>query len=157
MVNDIIMILLIFALFFIGITIASLIWRPIVLKYLNLKEKDQKLHKYELFNKVDLETVDKVVNDYVTSYIRRYILYKFTANKVIYINQEDTNTMIKDVTTNIALDISDIYLYYISLLQAYDNDEELLMFIRTRVTNISIAEVTALNAANLPSDTSGMT
>lgn len=154
MVDSLISILVIFALILISIAIASLIWRPVVIRSLEIKEKDQKLHKYELFNNVDLETVEALINGYITSYIRRYILYKFTANKVIYINQEDTNTLIKDVTTNIALDISDIYLYYISLLQAYDNDEELLMFIRTRVTNIAISEITALNAANLPADTS---
>ncbi len=156
MVETIITLSIVLSINLLALVLASLIWRPIASRALDLKEKDQRLHKYELFNSVDLEAAEKLVNEYITTYIRRYILYKFTANKVIYINQEDTNTLIKEVTKNIALDISDIYLYYISLLQAYENDEELLLFIRTKVTNIAITEITALNSANLPADTSNL-
>ena len=151
MVEIILVIFVPFILLVLSLIILSLIWRPIINRALDLQDKKIKVEKYELYNKVNIEAVNNEIDAYIQSYIDRYILYKFIANKIIYIKQEDTNAMIKDVTTNIAIDISDLYLYYISLVYSYDTDEELITFIKSKVTNAAIEYVTNYNATNIPS------
>ena len=151
MVETVMIIFVPFILLVLSLVILSLIWRPVINRLLDLKDKKIKISKYELYNKVNIEVVNNEIDAYIQIYIDRYILYKFIANKIIYIKQEDTNAMIKDITTNIALDISDLYLYYISLVYSYDTDEELITFIKSKVTNATIEYVTNYNATNIPS------
>lgn len=151
MVETVMIIFVPFILLVLSLVILSLIWRPVINRLLDLKDKKIKISKYELYNKVNIEVVNNEIDAYIQRYIDRYILYKFIANKIIYIKQEDTNAMIKDITTNIALDISDLYLYYISLVYSYDTDEELITFIKSKVTNATIEYVTNYNATNIPS------
>ncbi|MBR6289219.1 MAG: hypothetical protein IKR19_07790 [Acholeplasmatales bacterium] len=150
MVEMIIMIMFEFAIFMACLLIFALIIRKEFHNYLEIKNKEIKNKKYELYNNVNLETVNTVIDTYIQGYVDRYVLYKFIANKVLYINQDATNEMIKDVTTNIAIDISDIMLYYISLVFAYDSDEDLIRFIRNKVTNSAIEYVTNYNNTNIP-------
>ena len=150
MVEILLVIFVPFILLSLSFVILTFLWKSRIERYLDIKEKEVKNKKYEIYNSVNLDTVNDVIDAYIQKYVDRYVLYKFLANKVPYITEEATNEMIKNVTTNIALDISDLMLYYISLVVSYDTDEELIRFIKTRVTNSAIEYVTNYNATNIP-------
>ena len=150
MVEILLVIFVPFILLVLSLVILTLLWRPRIDRYLDIRDKEVKNNKYRIYNNTNLEVVNTEIDTYIQGYIDRYVLYKFLANKVPYINEDATNEMIRDVTKNIALDISDLILYYISLIQAYETDEELIRFIKTRVTNSAIEFVTNYNATNIP-------
>lgn len=106
-------------------------------KYMDLKYKYKDLEiknkKFELFSTVDVEKINKYIDDYIEGYVNRYAINKFIANNAIYIREQEQAEMIKSITKNIALDISELYIHYISLISSIDNDEDLIKFINQKV------------------------
>ena len=125
----------------------------IVKPYMNeknrIREIESKNKTYELFASIDPEAVQKELDTYFERYVNRYITYKFIANKVIYIKQDDIEKMVSDTTKLIMIEISELYIYYIKLLRAIDNNEDLIQYIYSRVSTITIDTVANYNSANL--------
>ena len=125
----------------------------IVKPYMNeknrIREIESKNKTYELFASIDPEAVQKELDTYFERYVNRYITYKFIANKVIYIKQDDIEKMVSDTTKLIMIEISELYIYYIKLLRSIDNNEDLIQYIYSRVSNITIDTVANYNSANL--------
>ena len=117
--------------------------------YLNRKneilEKDVKNKKYQLFKDIDVEVVKTYIDSYFESYINRYIAYKFLSKKIMYSNSEEVETMISDTTKLIYIQISELYIFYINMIQSIKNDEDLLSFIHNKVENITVEIVTNYN------------
>ena len=125
----------------------------IVKPYMNeknrIREIESKNKTYELFASIDPEAVQKELDTYFERYVNRYITYKFIANKVIYIKQDNIEKMVSDTTKLIMIEISELYIYYIKLLRAIDNNEDLIQYIYSRVSTITIDTVANYNSANL--------
>lgn len=132
--------------------IIYLMERDNIKRIIDIKDRSVKNEKYKLFNEIDSEAIEEKINNYIENYINRYILYKFIAQKVIYINQDDLTTMINDVTKNIIIDISELYTYYISLIYNIDGDESLISIIKNKVTNSAVEIVTNYNSAMIPEE-----
>lgn len=123
---------------------------PVINKRLDIKDKEVKNKKYELFINIDPDKIDEALNKYFETYINRYITYKFIANKSIYIKQEQVETMVRDVTKLIYINISELYIFYINMIGSVNGDDErLLEFIHTRVKNIAVETVSAYNRASI--------
>jgi hypothetical protein len=118
---------------------------PLLVKLVEDRDKSIKNKKYEIFNSVDIEEVQKKIDDYFESYISTYITYKFISKKINYIKADDIELMVKDITKMIYLEISELYVYYISLVYSLDDDDSLLKYIHKRVQNICIATVSNYN------------
>ena len=120
-----------------------------IIPYLNeknrLKEKEIANKKYELFNDIDTEYISEKLDKYFEKSVNRYIVYKFISNKVTFISSDDTETMITDLTKFIAIDISELYVYYISMLSAINTQEDLIRFIKNKVQNTTIEAVSNFN------------
>ena len=114
-----------------------------------IREIETKNKTYELFANIDPESVQKELDTYFERYVNRYITYKFIANKVIYIKQDDIEKMVSDTTKLIMIEISELYIYYIKLLRSIDNNEDLIQYIYSRVSTITIDTVANYNSANL--------
>lgn len=135
----------------VGVFIYGLVF--IVKPYMNeknrIREIESKNKTYELFASIDTEAVQKELDTYFERYVNRYITYKFIANKVIYIKQDDIEKMVSDTTKLIMIEISELYIYYIKLLRSIDNNEDLIQYIYSRVSTITIDTVANYNSANL--------
>ena len=142
---------LILGIMIVGVFIYGLVF--IVKPYMNeknrIREIESKNKTYELFASIDPEAVQKELDTYFERYVNRYITYKFIANKVIYIKQDDIEKMVSDTTKLIMIEISELYIYYIKLLRAIDNNEDLIQYIYSRVSTITIDTVANYNSANL--------
>lgn len=117
---------------------------------INIKNQDVKNKKYELFSRLDPKLLEQSVDDYLNTYINRYITYKFIANKVMYINQEEVEKMIKDITTVVNIQISELYIFYIKCITAISSDEDLLEYTHSKISNLVIEAVTSFNSAMQP-------
>ena len=123
--------------------------KPYINEKNRIREIESKNKTYELFASIDTEAVQKELDTYFERYVNRYITYKFIANKVIYIKQDDIEKMVSDTTKLIMIEISELYIYYIKLLRAIDNNEDLIQYIYSRVSTITIDTVANYNSANL--------
>ena len=126
-----------------------------IMHYINkkneLKEKEIKNKKYELFKTIDTEAMNKVIDDYFDQYINRYIAYKFLSKKQMYIKSEEMENMIKDLTKLIYIQISELYIFYISMNQSISNDDDLLEYIHTKVQNMCIESTMNYNSSMISS------
>lgn len=120
-----------------------------IVPYLNdknkIREKEIKNKKYELFNNVDTEFISEKLDKYFEKSVNRYIVYKFISNKVTFIGSDDTETMINDLTKFITIDISELYVFYISMISAINSQEDLIRFIKNKVQNTTIEAVSNFN------------
>ena len=123
--------------------------KPYINEKNRIREIESKNKTYELFANIDTEAVQKELDTYFERYVNRYITYKFIANKVIYIKQDDIEKMVSDTTKLIMIEISELYIYYIKLLRSIDNNEDLIQYIYSRVSTITIDTVANYNSANL--------
>lgn len=123
--------------------------KPYINEKNRIREIESKNKTYELFANIDPESVQKELDTYFERYVNRYITYKFIANKVIYIKQDDIEKMVSDTTKLIMIEISELYIYYIKLLRSIDNNEDLIQYIYSRVSTITIDTVANYYSANL--------
>ena len=123
--------------------------KPYINEKNRIREIELKNKTYELFASIDPEAVQKELDTYFERYVNRYITYKFIANKVIYIKQDDIEKMVRDTTKLIMIEISELYIYYIKILRSIDNNEDLIQYIYSRVSTITIDTVANYNSANL--------
>lgn len=100
----------------------------------------------EIFMNLSPEAMIESVDKYMKSYVNRYILYKFISKKINYIKQEDVDKMIKDITISITSDISELYIFYISMIRDINTDDDLILFINNRIKNICVEEVMNYNS-----------
>jgi hypothetical protein len=125
----------------------------ILKKYLTrkneLKDKEIKNKKYELFANISTEQVQGEIDKYIERYINKYITYKFIANKIIYIKQDEIEVMIKDVSKLVYLEISELYIFYIKLIININDNDDLLKYIHSRVTTIAIDITASFNSSNI--------
>lgn len=120
-----------------------------IVPYLNdknkIREKEIKNKKYELFNNVDTEFINEKLDKYFEKSVNRYIVYKFISNKVTFIGSDDVETMINDLTKFIIIDISELYVFCISMISAINSQEDLIRFIKNKVQNTTIEAVSNFN------------
>lgn len=111
----------------------------------SIRNKQVKNNMNDLYSRLDPSIIEETVDAYITHYINQYILYNFIALKITYIKKEEIDKMIKNVTKNIMLDISELYIFYIKMIHSIENDEELLKFIHGKVMDISVESVSNFN------------
>lgn len=124
-----------------------------IIPYLNeknsIRKQELKIKEYEMYSKVDINEVSNIVDNYFQKYINRYITYKFIAKKKIYVKQDEIELMVRDITKVISIQISELYIYYIKFLQNINNEEDLIKFIHSKVSELTIESVSSFNNSNL--------
>ena len=89
---------------------------PYLNKKNEIREKEIKNKKYELFKDLDIDIMKQSLDQYFEGYVNRYITYKFLAKKNMYINSEEVEKMVNDLTKLIYLQISELYIFYITMI-----------------------------------------
>lgn len=120
---------------------------PYLNKKNEIREKEIKNKKYELFKDLDIDIMKQSLDQYFEGYVNRYITYKFLAKKNMYINSEEVEKMVNDLTKLIYLQISELYIFYITMLQSIITDEDLLAYIHNKVENTCLEAVTNYNGS----------
>lgn len=118
---------------------------PYLDKRNEIREKEIKNKKYELFNNISIENINTELDHYFDIVVNRYIVYKFVSKKTTYIGADETEIMIRDLTKSVILEMSELYVYYVSVLVSINNQEDLVRFINNKIRNNVIEAVTTYN------------
>ena len=123
-------------------------------KALQSKQIDQqfKLEKLKFYNSVDIERINKYINDYIKDSLD---LYMFNSGRsldpYLYLSDDDIKDIIKGTTYQVIHNMSDMYLSYISLLYRIEFDEngdisiDTISYIRNKVKDQVILMVSNIN------------
>lgn len=141
----------------IGVAIISIVIVALIIINNYFKEKNKidmikaKNDQYSIFMQMDPEAILSTIDSFIETYVKRYIVYKFVSKKVTYIKHEEVNIMVNDITKLIAVEISELYVFYIKMIREISTDEDLISFIHTRVQNACIDHVSTFNKTLEPS------
>ena len=114
-----------------------------------LEEMKIKNDKYNLFSTLSIEAINQYLDNYFERHIQQYISMKFLVRKITYIKEEDCEIMVRDITKAIALEISELYIFYIKMIYNISTDEDLLKFINLKVKIVAVEQVSAYNSSTL--------
>ena len=98
--------------------------KPLIESTIETKNKQAQVNEYELFIQFDIDKAKSILNDYIDDYMANYAFYNFAVQSLEYINQEDAETMIKEITKSIVINLSELYIFYVKMLRNISNDEE---------------------------------
>ena len=110
-----------------------------------IKNKEIENQKAELFMKVDPNIANKEIEDMISDYINRYVVRHFLINNIDYIRKEEIDMMVKKITREVILDISELYLFYVKILVSIKDDDDLIRFINRKVSDKVLEFVTEFN------------
>ena len=131
-------VLFFFVLFVVLVTFGMI--KYIVDKIEERKSKELELKKTELYTLIDPIKLDNLISEWIHTYIRKYILTNYTIHNVNFVNQDMTKLMIKEVSSQIIVEMSDMYLAFIKLKYNLNRDEDLIKYVYNLVSDeVSIA------------------
>lgn len=129
------------------VVIAFLIIKPYFTSIAASKANEVQNEKYKLFTTISPEAVQVSIDTYVDNIVSKYIVFKFVSKKKGYINDQETDAMVKDITKMISLDISELYIFYIRMVADIHDDDGLLRYIHGKVRNAVVDNVSKYNSA----------
>ena len=128
------------------IFIVALLYRPILEGLVEVKNKEVEIKKSELFISISADAIEQEIDKFFDKYVKRYILYKFAAHKIVYINDKECEEMVKNLTELIALEISELYIFYMKMILDIKDSDSLIREINVRVKNKVAEEVSNYNS-----------
>lgn len=136
-------VLFFFALFVILVTFGMI--KYIVDKIEERKSKELELKKTELYTLIDPIKLDNLISEWIHTYIRKYILTNYTIHNVNFVNQDMTKLMIKEVSSQIIVEMSDMYLAFIKLKYNLNRDEDLIKYVYNLVSDEVLIAISDYN------------
>ena len=136
-------IILFFAVF--AFLIVTGIVKYIIDKTEERKNKDLELRKTELYTLIDPNKLNNLIAEWVHTYVQKYILTNMTIHNIEFINQDMTKLMIKEVSTQIILEMSDMHLTFLKLKFNMNKQEDLIKYVYNLVTDDVIVTVSDYN------------
>lgn len=131
------------------VVIAFLVVKPYLERVNSINEMHIINEKYALFNSIDSDSIGEKLDKYFSEYVNRYIVYKFVSKKITYIKDNEVETMVSDLTKFIAVDISELYIFYIKMSTSITDQDSLLLYIRNKVRAEVVDVVSSYNKANI--------
>ena len=111
------------------------------------KLKELELRKTDMYSYIDPIKLDNILNEWIHNYVQKYILNNITIHNIEFINQDMTKRMIKDVTNQIILEMSDMYVSYLKLKYNMNKQDDLIKYIYNMVMDDSLIAVSEYNRA----------
>lgn len=136
-------VLFFFALFVILVTFGMI--KYIVDKIEERKSKELELKKTELYTLIDPAKLDLLISEWIHTYIRKYILTNYTIHNVNFVNKDMTMLMIKEVSSQIIVEMSDMYLVFIKLKYNLNRDEDLIKYVYNLVSDEALIAISDYN------------
>ena len=107
--------------------------------------KEIENQKAELFMKADPNIANKEIEEMISDYINRYVVRHFLINNIDFIRKEEIDMMVKKITREVILDISELYLFYVKILVSIKDDDDLIRFINRKVSDKVLEFATEFN------------
>ena len=127
-------ILLIIAIMVICITIVV----PTIDKAFSIKDRQVKNDLYTLYMNIDPDLIQAAIDHMIDLKLSEYILINITTRENQYMNSTDIDKMIKTVSAEVYLNLSDLYITYIKMLVEIKTDDDLMIYVNKAVKMRSI-------------------
>ena len=114
----------------------------------SIKNKELENDKLRLYSTLDPKAIREELNNLIRQYVARYMTKDILANQVAYIKNDQADNMVKDITKEVILDMSDLYLSYCKLLYNISNQDDLTKVIYFLTIDIVLDTVTSFNGNN---------
>ena len=113
-----------------------------------IKNKELENDKLRLYSTLDPKAIREELNDLIRQYVARYMTKDILANQVAYIKNDQADSMVKEITKEVILDMSDLYLTYCKLLYNINSQDDLTKVIYFLTIDIVLNTVTNFNGNN---------
>lgn len=100
---------------------------------LDIKERVVENNKYQLFAQMSTTVAKEEIDKMIESYVAKYALYNFVYPNVTYITNEEGNKCIREVTKQVILEMSELYVFYFKILYNIQDEDDLLKHINDLV------------------------
>ena len=118
--------------------ISLAIVKPYLTRVNDLKERQIKNNLYKLYADINPDAVQENINNLVDNKITDYIMVNIRTRESTYMNSQDIDTMIKNVSADIYINLSDMYITLIKMIHNISSDEDLIVYINDIVKMRSI-------------------
>lgn len=110
-----------------------------------LKEMEIKNNQYSLFVNLDPKLIEEEIDNLIDKYINIYYINYMIPNNIDYLRKDYIEKMVKELTKQIIMDISELYVFYIKCLVSIKSDQDLLTYIHKKVKEHVLTFVTDYN------------
>ena len=131
------------------VLVGFLVVKPYLDKTAGINEMHTMNEKYALFTNINADDINEKLDKYFSNFVNKYVVYKFVSKKINYIKDAEVETMINDLTKLIAVDISELYIFYSKMSTSVTDQDSLLLYIRNRIQAETIDVVSGYNKANI--------
>lgn len=125
--------------------ISLAIVKPYLTRVNDLKEKQIKNDLYALYANIDPDAIQENINNLVDNKLADYIMVNIRTRESAYMNSQDIDAMIKNVSAYLYLNLSDMYITLIKMVHNISSDEDLIVYINDTVKMRSIPVITNNN------------
>lgn len=122
-----------FILILVFIWFLQFILKPYLGEKNELRDKEIKNKRDELYMAMDPELIEKEIDSMVEKEMNQYVLINFISQNILYIRQPDIEKMIILLTNEISNKISGLYIFYIRVLVRVETEDELQSYIKQKV------------------------
>ena len=110
-----------------------------------LKEMEIKNNQYSLFSNLEPKLIEEEIDNLIDKYINIYYINYMIPNNIDYLRKDYIEKMVKELTKQIIMDISELYIFYIKCLVSIKSDQDLLTYIHKKVKEHVLTFVTDYN------------
>lgn len=110
-----------------------------------LKEMEIKNNQYSLFSNLEPKLIEEEIDNLIDKYINIYYINYMIPNNIDYLRKDYIEKMVKELTKQIIMDISELYVFYIKCLTSIKSDQDLLTYIHKKVKEHVLTFVTDYN------------
>lgn len=111
----------------------------------DIQNKKIEHEKIKLYSTIDASAVKTELETLIRDYISRYMIKNIMINHIDIIKNDQMDQMTKDVTKDVILNMSDMYLQYCKLLYNINNEDDLTNVIYYLTVDIVLDVVTKFN------------
>ena len=115
--------------------------------YTTIKNKQVENEKVKLYATIDPKLVREELNNLIKEYTARYMTKNIMVNQIKFIKNDQMDEMTREITKQVILEMSDLYLTYCKLIYNISNEDELLTLIYKMVVDVVLDMVTRFNEA----------
>jgi len=98
-----------------------------------IEANDIKNNLYKLYTELDPDVIHQNIDNLIDKEIAKYMVINIRTRESQYMNSQDIDNMVKNVSANIYLNLSDMYITFIRLVYNVNSSDDLIIFINDAV------------------------
>lgn len=111
----------------------------------DIEDRKAKNEQSRVYMDIDIIKANDIIDNILNQYINRWVLVNITSKGDNYIKDQEVDELIKDVTSNFIVNMSDVHLFYMNCLYNIPDDDTLVATVREKVKFLVLDFITEFN------------